>query len=272
MTPSLYFPKPPLSNVVEFFWFAEYDDPPPHALERILPTGTVELIINLHDDLIRLFDHPDADLAQDFRSSCLCGPRSEFFEVDMSRPISLLGVHFKSGGAFPFFQLPAAELLNAHITLDTLWGMHAEILRERLLAAPDVKMKFHTLEQALIRQAIRPLSLHPAVDFMLQEFQRGSHKIATVTDQIGLSPQWLSRIFQEEVGLTPKLFHRVQRFWQVLSLLDKSQEVDWATLALDCGYFDQAHFIHDFRAFAGLSPTTYLSHRAEDFTHVEVCS
>jgi len=71
------------------------------------------------------------------------------------------------------------------------------------------------------------------------------------------------------VGLTPKLFSRIRRFQKVLAGVEDASEVDWARVALSCGYFDQAHFIHDFRAFAGVNPSTYLRYRTHR-NHVAV--
>ena len=71
-------------------------------------------------------------------------------------------------------------------------------------------------------------------------------------------------------GLTPKLFCRVQRFQKVLRRIRTGREVDWTGVALDSGYFDQAHFIHDFKAFSGLSPTAYAAHRTEHLNHVPI--
>lgn len=74
--------------------------------------------------------------------------------------------------------------------------------------------------------------------------------------------------FQSEVGMAPKLFARVQRFQAVIGAVHALDEVDWAGIAADCGYFDQAHFIHDFRAFSGLTPTEYLAFKSEHRNHV----
>ena len=75
-------------------------------------------------------------------------------------------------------------------------------------------------------------------------------------------------MFFDEVGLTPKQFFRVRRFQEVLALIEKRQQIEWANIALTCGYFDQSHFNHDFRAFSGLNPGTYLTHRSEHRNHV----
>jgi AraC-like DNA-binding protein len=75
---------------------------------------------------------------------------------------------------------------------------------------------------------------------------------------LGLSHKHFISEFRREVGLTPKLFCRVRRFQQVLAQIHSRACVSWTDVAYNCGYFDQAHFINDFRLFAGVNPSTYL--------------
>lgn len=264
-----YIPQPPLADFVALFWLYEGYDPP-HAKERILPTGTMEIVINLRDDTLRVFDRQNHNQFQSFHGSLICGMHSEFFVIDTAEQSSIIGIHFKPGGAFPFFKLPAGELHNAHVSLNTLWGATASDLRDQLLAAETPETKFHILEQSLLAQAARTWTRHPAVAFALREFHRVPHirTVSDVTEQIGLSPRRFIQVFSAEVGLTPKLFCRIRRFQEVLHLIGSGQHVDWADITLACGYFDQAHFIHDFRAFSGLNPTTYLTQRGEHLNHV----
>jgi AraC-like DNA-binding protein len=233
--------------------------------ERALPTGTVELVISLRGDRLQVFDRRNTD--RSFLDAMICGPHSEFFVIDSAKDESVLGVHFKPGGAFPFLNLPAGELHNAHVSLETLWGAPAFELRERLLEAKTPEAKFRILERTLLARASRCLTRHPyghcpAVAFALKEFERSPHlrKISDVTDQIGLSQRRFIQVFRDEVGLTPKLFCRIQRFQEVLRRIGKGQQFEWVDVALDCGYYDQAHFINDFQAFSGLNPTAYLAH------------
>lgn len=264
-----YIPPPPLSDFVEAFWFYE-GHAPPHAKERVLPDGAMGLIINLRDDRLRVYDRQDTAQFQSFRGALLSGAHSEFVVIDTAQQASIMGAHFKPGGAFPFLKLPAAELHDTHVSLDTLWGAAADDLREQLLAARTPEARFRLLEQALLAQATRPLARQPAVAFALREFQSVPHTrtIADLTEQIGLSPRRFIQVFSEEVGLTPKLFCRVQRFQAVLRRIDRRQQVEWADVAVACGYFDQAHFIQDFRAFSGLNPSAYLARRGEHLNHV----
>jgi AraC-like DNA-binding protein len=269
MTYRTYIPQPPLSDFVALLWLYEGEELA-HTKERLLPTGTVELVINLRDDPLRVYDRQNHDQFQSFNESLVCGAHSEFFVIDTASQDLVMGVHFKPGGAFPFFNLPAGELQNTHVSLDTLWGAAAGDLREQLLETTTPEARFHSLEQALLTQITHPLTRHPAVTLALKALYREPPpgKIADVTRQIGLSQRRFIQLFNEEVGLTPKLFSRVRRFQEVLHLINGNQQVEWADIALTCGYFDQAHFIHDFQSFSGLNPTAYLSRRREHFNHV----
>jgi AraC-like DNA-binding protein len=139
-----------------------------------------------------------------------------------------------------------------------------------VLGAKTPALKFRILEQALLEQAAGCLTRHPAVAFALREFEVAPHpgSIADVTGRIGLSPRRFGAVFEDEVGLTPKRFCRVRRFQRVLRRIATGRPFEWANLALSCGYYDQAHFINDFRAFSGISPTTYLRDRTEHLNHV----
>jgi AraC-like DNA-binding protein len=264
-----HIPRPPLAEFVELLWLSERRVAA-HAMERCLPTGTVELVIDLRDDGLRLHDRADPDKVHDFGEALVCGPHAEFFVIDTARPCAIMGVHFKPGGAFAFFGLPMDELVNLHVPLETLWREDAARMRERLLAAETPAEKFRSLERSLLVRLARREARHAAVAFALAEFRRVPQRrpIGDLAEQIGLSPRRFIRLFSDEVGLTPKLFCRVLRFQQALRLINGGEPVDWSELALACGYYDQAHFIHDFQAFCGLCPTAYPAQRGEHMNHV----
>jgi AraC-like DNA-binding protein len=266
----LHSPGPPLSQFVELLWYYQ-GLTQPHSKERLLPQGTVELVINLRENQSRVYDRVRQNEFQTFPGVLVCGPHSNFFIIDTDSQAEVLGVHFRPGGMFPFLNLPADELQNQHVGLDLLWGARAGELRERVLAAPTPQCKVRVLEQFLTAQAFKPLSRNPAVSFALREFQRPeAPAVASVTDQIGMSARRFIQVFSQEVGLAPKLFCRVQRFQQVLQIVHSGREVDWAEIALSCGYFDQPHFIHDFKEFSGINPTAYLAAKNEHLNHVPI--
>lgn len=269
MTYLTYIPKPPLSELVALFWSDEGYNPP-HTKERVLPSGTMELIFNLIGDEIRESDRRDQSRLRSFRGSFICGARSGYFALDGVQRLSVVGVHFKPGGASPFLGLSARELLDANVPLNALWGPRAGELHERLLEAETPGLRFRILERTLLARMGTSPTPHPAVAFALREFRTVPHArtIAQTTERLGISHRHFIKVFGEEVGLTPKLFCRIRRFQEVLRLTEGDQPVNWAELALSCGYFDQAHLIGDFRAFSGLTPGAYLALRGERPNHV----
>lgn len=265
-------PSRPLGDFVELFWL--YDGMPgANGRERLLPTGTVELVIGLRDDTGCIYPRDRDDDPLVFRGPAVCGPHAEYFAIDSVSTITVIGVHFKPGGAFPFLGVPAGELQNRHVSLDDLWGSYADEVHTRVLEAPTPEGKIRALEEGLLGRLLQPLERHGAVDFALREFSRPTTRLVSdVTSQIGMSSRRFADRFRDEVGLTPKLFCRVRRFQDALRRVHRREQVDWADVALDCGYFDQSHFNHDFRAFAGLSPSAYLASHTLHMNHVPLSS
>src|SRR5215471_15692147 len=200
-----YLPGPPVSNFVEMLWYYQ-GYVVPHAKERVLPDGSMQLIINLAEDRLGVFDSRDPSVGRTLGGCLVSGARSEFVVIDTSCQKSIMGAAFKRGGGFPFFHMPAGELHNVQVSLDVLWGGKAAELRERLLEGQTPDARFQILERALFEQAAR-FTRHPAVAFALSEFSRVPHdrSIGEVTGQIGLSPRRFIQVFNDEVGLTPKL-------------------------------------------------------------------
>lgn len=268
-----YQPRSPLSQFVEFLWFREGNHLP-QSQSRLLPIGSMELVINLYEDRIPLFDRHSRAECGSTNGTMICGVHSEGYIIRIDSKLSVMGVHFKPGGSASVLGLPARELYNQRVGLDELWQGRAAELRDRLIAAPTTENRFLILEQFLVRVMQSPdrtaeAHRHPVVDFALREFRRTpTPSVRAVTDQIGCSARHFNQLFRDQVGLTPKLFCRVRRLRQVLYLIAGKGQVDWTDLAFTCGYFDQAHLIHDFRSFADCTPTEYLAQRGFHPCHV----
>lgn len=262
-------PLPPLSGFVDVLWLYEGYDVP-HEKERLLPDGSVELVINLAEDSIRVYDSHDPQKSYTIPGCVVSGPRSEFFVIDTAGEASTVGVHFKPGGAFPFFAVPPMELHNQSVALECLWGSASDRLRERLLEAETAENKLKVLECCLLEQLKKPLEHHPVVGFALQQLCNSIQppKLSRVVDQIGCSQRRFIQLFGDQVGLTPKLFSRVRRFQKVIQSAHSVEAINWTQMALDCGYYDQAHFIHDFQSFAGITPSQYLARKTPHVNHV----
>ncbi|MBI2949489.1 MAG: AraC family transcriptional regulator [Verrucomicrobia bacterium] len=262
-----YRPRPPLSQFVDWFWFFSDCDVPYHK-ERMLPDGTFELVIDLKDERRTLFDRHDPARDQHFRRAWLSGTHSKYIVIDVLPGASMIGVHFKPGGIAPCLRLPAGELTDRVVELDAIWNNQAWDLRDALLEQPNPRAKFDVLEAFLLRRlwmARKPPENSRGIAFLLDRLIREPHalKLRQVARELGVSHKHFIEAFRAVVGLTPKRFCRIRRFQEVLQQVEMQQAVQWADLACACGYYDQAHFVHDFRGFSGLSPSAYLTQRGE---------
>ena len=256
-------PTRPLGDFVERIWLVK--DAPAHSKERIAPSGAIDLGINLQENELRIYDPAKPDRCKRFSGAVVSGTHSRPYVIDPRELVSVIGVRFRPGGAFPFLGTPASDLADAHVDLEALWGTSAMELRERLCLAKTPAEQFDLLEKALVAHLFRPLERHYAVRFALESFGRADsgRSVRDVARDAGLSQRRFIQLFAREVGMSPKLFCRVRRFRQALETVRHSVAPDWAEVAVDCGYYDQSHLIHDFRSFSDLSPAEYVRQRSD---------
>ena len=262
-------PAPALSRFVQSFWTYQ-SEPRPYARARGLPSGTAQLVIDLGGDGLRV---PSSSLAgcappvsgPTWTRALFNGSDTRYLVEEGDDAVNNIVVDFTPGGAYPFFGPPEGELRDAHLPLDALWGMRAvDELRDRLRRAQAPAERCQILEQALLAHLARPLERHPAVTLALRAFAAAPRGpvIAGVVDQLALSHGRFIQVFRDEVGLRPKQFYRVRRFVRVIQRMRNEERPNWAQLAADIGYYDQAHLTRDFQHFAGVSPTVYLRARS----------
>jgi AraC-like DNA-binding protein len=260
-------PRPELRPFVDLIW--QYDGLiQSHELERVLPTGTMQIIINLAEDASRKYDASDPEQIEEHSGAIVSGPHGRFFLIDTAEQASVVGISFTPGGAAPFLGMPASELRDLHVSLEDLFGGTGRDLREQLIEA-ETSERFRILEDWLLARANGRLTRHPAVAYALTEFRGvpSTRSVSDVTERAGLSSRRFIELFDAEVGLTPKLFCRIKRFQHALRIVQQT-DVDWADLAAMAGYYDQSHMIRDFQEFCGLNPGAYLKQRGPHLNHV----
>ena len=272
-----YSPPPPLSRFVACLWYSCGFEGS-HQRERLLPNGESGIVFDLREQPLRMHD-PLADTVLESQAPAVfCGARTDCFVIETSQQERVIGIQFKPGGAFPFLGLPACEVAHATHDLSDVWPCHGELLREQLLASKSVQAMFMLLEQTLLFRfhhwaARSSGSLHPAVVFAVDKLQRPARtwQVAALAEQTGLSSRRFIQLFEHQTGLTPKAFQRVRRFQRVLEKLrSDAKEERWANFALDFGYYDQAHFIHDFKHFSGLTPGEYMKIATPHLNHLPI--
>ena len=253
-TSFFYRPAPPLSHFVATIWHYEgYTQP--HALERLMPDGAMAMVVNLDEDAIRLYDRETHACVSSLRGTVITGAHDEFFIIDTAEQRCVLGVQFWPGGAYPFIDMPADQLRGEHFVIEGS-------LRERIIEARTPLARCRTMEAALLERARGRLELRPDIAAAVASMEHGGR----VPD---ISKRFTER-FRSTVGLTPKTYARVRRFQTTLRRIAQPGDIDWADIALACGYYDQAHFNHDFRAFSGINPSTYLAKKTPHLNHVPI--
>lgn len=253
-------PKPPLSRFVDSIWLYEGYEPE-YKTERILPTGTLELVINLRQNELGFHDAEHPENCSRLSGAVVSGASGRGFAPDTAEEAFIIGVHFKPGGAFPFLGLPAGDLADTHVDLETLWGPSAGRLRERLCEARTSAERFQLLQEALFSRLCHGVEQHYSVSAALEMFRKNQAgpRVREAAKYLGLSQRRFIQVFKAEVGMTPKLFSRIQRFQQTRTFIQHNPSINWADLAVDLGYFDQSHLIREFLEFSGLSPTDYIN-------------
>lgn len=261
--------SPALAPFVESITYNESNLP--MALERILPGGRVDMMVNFEEDAFRTYHGPNCNVVRNTHGAVLGGPHSQSTVIDTREMRCLMTVSFRFGGAWPFFKLPLSEAREQLVELDQIWGRDGATLRERLLEARTLETKFRILESVLLEHLAHAQTLDPLIPFSIAAFERGI-PVARVAAHLGQLPKSFVRRFRAQTGLSPKRFSRVLRLQRLLRSVSDSAQVDWSGLAAEHGFTDQAHMIHDFRELTSLTPSSYRPRSAKEHNHVPLAA
>lgn len=242
--PRIYRPVSTLADYTEIIghWHAHVG-----YRSRALPLGAITLIIDVGRRQQLDFYAADGRTRLSVPPAFLTGSHTASYVSEMAADEPAMAVHFRPGGAFPFLGMPSSDLENAYVGLDQVWGRAGIELHERLIGAPTMAARFSILENFLLS---RPWSLarrHPGVAAAMAAIEDNpSIRMADIRDLVGMSTKRLIALFRAEVGLSPKAYARIRRFQAALRLLGTGRP--GARVAADVGYFDQAHFVREFRS------------------------
>lgn len=264
---SIYRPAAALNDYTEIIghWHASVD-----YRSRALPRGAATLVIDVSQRQQLDFFAADGRNRLTVPSAFITGSHTGSYVSEMPAGQPAMAVHFRPGGAYPFLGIPLSELENAYIGLDDIWGRAGVELRERLIEAPTVAVRFSILEAFLLSQPWSSVRRHPGVASAVDAIEANpSIQMAELRDLVGMSTKRLIALFRAEIGLSPKAYARIRRLQAALRLLGSTSG---ARVAAEVGYFDQAHFVREFRSFTGMTPTQYTQQRLLLPSHVPVMS
>jgi AraC-like DNA-binding protein len=245
-------PPPALADRVLHLWemwIPDFGDPAP---VRILPNASVDIVVYVSEPSVG--DGPASVLAPGYRSYVV-GSTLRSFVVRSAGWRHVVGASLLPGGVQPILGVPARVIGQGIATLDDIVGNAASRFEERVVVSDS------THAMARLAPAISELGdalaspsplIHAAVGLVRQS--GGAARVDELANEMSVSTRKLERHFLEHLGLTPKLFSRLVRFDRAARAIASRGQMPWSQFALAHGYSDQAHFINEFKEFAGVTP------------------
>ena len=263
----------PLDQFIELLIYFERVEHA-HTVDRFLPNGDTEILIDFHDAQQFIYDNSTLREIQACNRVWTSGVRTEPITIPSGNGAAMMVVSFKKGMAYPFFPFPMSEISDSVVDADLVWGEDFALVREQMLETKDVDRRFTLMEDFLLKRFSSQLVLDDCVAFAVGEMARNPDRlnIARMNEKIGYSQKHFISMFKKRVGLTPKAYLKIMRFQKAVTTIETAHPdgIDWASLSYDCGFFDQSHFINDFRVFSGFTPEQYLVKKSSYLNYVPV--
>lgn len=256
-------PPPELARYVNSYW--EVDGALAHVREKVLPTADIVLIFNL-GDVQHLVDRDDQSSETAFPNAFVSGLQEHFLITASHHRSWLCGMRLTPFGAYKLFRTPLTGVANRVLHLEDLRGSASLRFADTLRNAASPVARFAMFDAFLRERIAAAPEAAPEVMWAWDRLiaTNGAARILDIAEDIGWSRKHLRNRFLEQIGLAPKTVGRIMRFHTAIEAIGTANRMNWATLAADCGYADQAHFNRDFRDFAGAAPETYLKARIPD--------
>ncbi|MEO6689406.1 MAG: AraC family transcriptional regulator [Dokdonella sp.] len=239
VSPSDAFPA--LCDLVEHFWFVRWDlRGHPAQMRETLPHPNVHLVFER--GLTRVF-----------------GVHTARFTRVLEGAGCVFGVKFRAGGFRPFIDRPVSTLTEGSLSLQEVFAADADTLEDDVLCGVDEHAMIETATRFLVAHLPPPDANVARVANIVADIaaDRSVLRVDDLVSRRGLNARALQRLFDNYVGVGPKWVINRYRLHEAIELLANGKPVDWTALALELGYFDQAHFIRDFRRLIGRTPGEY---------------
>lgn len=253
-----YIPKANLVRYIHRYWIVSSANPMP--AEKCVMDGFVKMFIYLNDNLPEY--HDTAGAKKEWGDGIGGHQTSGDLLIKTPANLRLIFCIFRPYGFFRLFKTPIHLLNNNVISLEVFLGKRATEFKERLMLAPTDDQKIQEVDDFFLSlvyglQTPRKSVVEYAQDQMLQK--NGLVSIDNLSEAANISRRTLERQFSDNVGLPPKYYARVLRFNHAFGLERARPDLDWFDIIHDCGYFDQTHFIKDFKHFTGEPPVAFYS-------------
>ncbi|MCW5892520.1 MAG: helix-turn-helix transcriptional regulator [bacterium] len=247
---------PHLAGVADVLW--HFAGPTTAARKRILPSATLELLVNLGDPYVA----HERDGDRTLRCAWVAGVHTTAAVCSQPARQDVLGVRLRPAAAAAVLGVPVGTLAERTVALDDVLGREAGALAERCHAARSMEARLRVVADWVQDRVRKAHSVARPIVWATAEIVRrgGAVPIAELREETGFSKARLVGGFREHVGVSPKVYARLVRFRRVSELLQRGG-MPLAEVALAAGYYDQPHMTSDFHALSGLTPTAFLAAR-----------
>ncbi len=241
---------------VKCFWILEFPVEEVPEKQRIVPDGCIELIFHC-SDLYRQYLPSGESIVQ---PKCfVIGQLTEILEIEPTGATGIFAVRFNPEGFYPFSALPLKELENKAVDLNTVFGKQGLEIEAEILRAETTEERIQSAENFLLNllkeNAVIDRIVSSTVETILTA--NGRLPIGELSNQLQIHRRQLERKFASTIGLSPKQLSRIVRLQTVIKRLLTNDFTNLSALAHEEEYFDQAHFIKDFKEFTGLTPKEF---------------
>ena len=252
-------PSPLLAPYVRFFWVLESDFPPhTHYIHRTLASGCPEIVFQYKGVFSEIL--PSGDQVPSFLSG-ITGQTTSYNRYAIKENFGIFGAFLYPFAVPALFGISAASLSGCSVDFSALCGRAGVSLEERMLSAPDTASRVGILT-AFLSGRLSPLESPILFAIRSVIHSSGQAGLAYLSDQCFRSRRQFERNFKTYAGFSPRLYSRLSRFHGALARYGDSA-LSLTQIAYACGYYDQSHFIHEFKAFSGHHPREYFRGTAE---------
>lgn len=249
-----------LQKYIKCIWTMEYNRTLPSSEnERILPDGYTEIIVNFSDKFKCTIDGEKEEF---LTNSFVSGPFTKYLHLQATGKVGLLGIRFWPGMMYPFFGIPMKELANKYFDLSLVSKELSKEVEFSILSSNDFEERFALVNSILAKYFMSNLitenkTIEESINII--RCSNGMIAVESLSEKIGVGSRQLERLFNLYLGVTPKMFNRITRFQKIFRELETHRINNWLVLALQCGYYDQAHFIREFKQFSGMNPNSFFN-------------
>ena len=248
-----------LKPFVQHYWILETTHPAPiGSRDKVLPYGHPEIGFIYGDDY-RFYQtgQEPALLPKSFVAGQFC----QSYYLEPTGATGVIGIRFTPTGLFALFQVSMSSLTNKITDFAEIGGEEVPEITAEIIEATPNDRRIEVIETYLLGKLANHKAqtnlLQRTVDLILKEI--GNVTMGEICEKVNISARQLERKFKEQIGMSPKLFSRVVRVNHALKLLRTNPTYNWQDIIFLCGYYDQAHFIKDFKDLTGECPTGFLT-------------